>query len=109
MGTLRDLAHAGVILTEGLRFTIFDESDEVEDLEADVVAYYDDVHRRWIAEFDEHGLRYVTATHRCATPSLVCVTCRAPLTSHVASQGLHLGDRCPGCGEPIHRPILPPA
>lgn len=108
MGSLRDLANAGVVLREGMRLTIYADSDEDEDLEADTVACYEPSERRWIAELDEKGYRYVPAQGRGETPPFLCVRCRTPLDDVLARRGLRRGDRCPSCGELIHRPIAPP-
>jgi hypothetical protein len=108
MGSLRDLANAGVVLYDGMPLTIYADSDEDEDLEADTVAYYESAQKRWIAELDERGYRYVPAQDRGETPPFLCVRCRTPLDAVLARRGLRIGDRCPSCGEPIHRPIAPP-
>jgi hypothetical protein len=108
MGTLRDLATAGLVLREGLRLTIYDWSDETEQMEADAIVYYEPERQRWMAEFDEADFRYIPACERFATRPLVCLRCRALLEEVIAQRGLHWGDRCPSCGEAIHRPIAPP-
>ena len=64
VGTVRDLSNAGIRLTEGLSFTIWDASDEDEDLEADAVARYDSASAIWWADLGEAGYRYVAARDR---------------------------------------------
>jgi hypothetical protein len=63
-GSLDALARAGLELHDGLRLTIWDASDEEEDLEADITVYYDAARRVWLAEMDEEGYRYVPAIGR---------------------------------------------
>jgi hypothetical protein len=61
--TLRDLAAEGIELRDGFALTIYDRSDEEEDLEADAVSRYDAASRRWLAVLDE-GYQYVPAKGR---------------------------------------------
>lgn len=63
-GSLEALERAGIELRDGLRLTIWDGSDEAEDLEADTTVYYDADSRVWYAEMDEQGYRYVPAVGR---------------------------------------------
>ncbi len=106
-GSLCDLAYAGIVLSEGTQLTIYDQSDEREDLEADAVARFDADHDDWVAEIGEEGYRYVpTQEARCH--ELVCVACRAELGNFIEEQGLREHDRCPNCGTQIWSPILPP-
>ena len=63
-GTFKALARAGITLHDWLALTIWDASDETEDLEADTTVYFDANDRIWYAEFDEVGLRYVPAGPR---------------------------------------------
>ena len=106
-GSLTGLANAGIVLREGLRLTIWSDSDESEELEADTEVYWDVEQKCWMAEIDERGHRYVPARRQAPVP-LVCVSCRAPLEEVITRRGLRWGDPCPSCGEAIHRPVLPP-
>jgi len=63
-GSLEALARAGLELCDGLRLTIWDGSDEAEDLEADVTVYYDAERQVWLGEMGEKGYRYVPAVDR---------------------------------------------
>src|SRR5690349_13690356 len=63
-GSRDALARAGLELRDGLRLTIWDGSDEAEELEADVVVYYDAERQVWFAEMGEQGYRYVPAVGR---------------------------------------------
>ena len=60
-GTFAALARAGISLREGLELTIWDASDEAEDLEADTVVYREPTSGMWLAECDAQGYRYVPA------------------------------------------------
>jgi hypothetical protein len=52
LGTLRDLTNARLRLTEGLRLTVYDWSDDEEHLEAEATARYDPDDGLWWAELD---------------------------------------------------------
>jgi len=107
-GSLRDLANAGVILSEGLKLIVFDESDESEDLEGQGTAEFDTSRQRWVVEFDEQGIRFVPTGDRTPITEFNCVSCQTPLQDIIAANGLELGDICPFCGTEIHTPIAPP-
>jgi hypothetical protein len=107
-GSLRDLANAGIILREGLPLIAVDASDEFEDLEGHGTAEYDRVNGWWAVEFDEAGVRYVTAGDRTPVTEFRCVSCREPLQDMIKAKGLKLGDVCPACGTAIHAPISRP-
>jgi hypothetical protein len=106
-GSLCDLANAGIVLTEGLRLTIHDKSDESEDLEADATAHFDDYGKYWVAEIDTRGYRYVP-TQNAKRPPLVCVGCRTSLEDFVHKHGLNNETKCPECGVFVWSPVLPP-
>jgi len=106
-GSLCDLAAAGIILAEEMQLTIYSDSSEEEDLEADTIARYSDELQCWVAEIDASGIRDVpTFGHENKT--LVCVTCRTDLDKFVEAYGLNSNTRCPSCGTIVHLPILPP-
>ena len=70
-GSRQDLAAAGVEPREGVRLTVFDWSDEVEDLEAEATLYRDPGSGVWIAELDADGYRYVPRPPEGPAPSSV--------------------------------------
>jgi hypothetical protein len=116
-GSVRDLANAGVVLTEGLPLIAVDWSDEVEDLEGHGTAEYDAANGWWVVEFDEVGVRYVPAGDRSPVTEFRCVGCSTDLSSsRVVSTPRPSGDSavvqafpsCPGCGLRIDHPIRPP-
>jgi len=107
-GSLRDLANAGVVLSEGLPIIAVDESDEAEDIEGHGTAEYDHSSEWWVVEFDEEGVRYVAAGDRSSVKEFKCVSCAEPLHEKISSKGLKLGDACPSCGTAICAPIDPP-
>jgi hypothetical protein len=107
-GSLRDLANAGIILHEGLPLIAVDASDEFEDLEGHGTAEYDPVNNWWVIEFDEIGVRYVSAGDRTPVTEFRCVSCKTSLNDLIKSKGLKLGDVCPICGTPVHAPIARP-
>ncbi len=106
-GTLCGLADAGIVLEEGLRLTIWSDSDENEDLEADVVVYYHDKKNSWVGEVID-DFRHVPALNEKSLP-LVCVACRFNFEELIVRHGLNGSTDCPECGVPAWRPILPPA
>lgn len=107
-GSLCDLAFAKIILTEGASFTIYDESDEEEDLEANAVARFDPGLGCWVAEIDDQEIRDVPTKGQKVSP-LVCVSCRGELAAFVAEEGLNGKTLCPNCGTPVWLPIHPPS
>lgn len=116
-GSLSDLASAGVILREGLRLTLYSDSSETEDLEADAVVFWDAEREFWVAECAYDEIRDVPTRNHSLT-SLVCVRCRTPwngalapaaATGGLAFRPVHRGDVCATCGERMHRPIDPPS
>jgi hypothetical protein len=107
MGSLRDLARLGIVLSEGMRLTIYMDSDDTEDIEADAEVYFDSATRHWMAEYTPDEIRDVPRHPGWSGPSFPCVSCRADLAAHIEAHGLELGDVCPECAKPIHRPILP--
>ncbi len=108
MGTLKDLANAGVRLSNGLQLVVFDQSDEVEDLEANATAHFDSVRGVWAAEIGVEGYRYVPTRGQEEARAFLCVACRTPLDPFIQSVGLQIGDLCPSCATPIHAPLIPP-
>ena len=111
VGSVQDLSNAGLRLTEGLRLTIWDASDEAEDLEADAVARYDAAAGIWWADLGEGGYRYVPAKSRGADTRFLCLICRADIASKsiARSAAVPAGKLCPHCATPISAAIAPPA
>src|SRR3954464_2422500 len=81
LGTLRDLTNAGLRLAEGLQLTVYDWSDQEEDLEAEATARYDPDGGLWWAELGAKG----THTRRSGTarPTRVSSASAAGTTSHL--------------------------
>lgn len=107
-GSLRDLANAGIVLSEGLPLIAFDESDETEDLEGHGTAEFDHENNWWVVEFDQLGVRYVAAKDRSPVRDFRCVSCGFGLTDQIQKDGLKLGDICPVCRISVHAPIASP-
>jgi hypothetical protein len=107
-GTLCDLANALLVLMEGLELTIYDQSDDHEDLEAEATATFDSELNCWVARISASGIRYVP-TQDQRVGQLVCVGCKANLHRLVQEKGLDAGIKCPACGLPAWTPILKPA
>ena len=87
--------------------TIYDWSDDDEDLEADTLAHFDPSRGFWWAEFGPEGFRYVPQKGRDTSTVFLCVDCRVRLDEHIRKAGLSIGDTCPACGTPIHAPLAP--
>lgn len=106
-GSATDLARAGVKLYDGCRVTIYMDSDEEEDIEADAVVFFDHEQGCWMAEIDESEIRDVPARGRDPRP-FVCVACRAELPPHPTADGWVV-ESCPRCGTYYAAAIAPPA
>ena len=106
-GSLCDLARAKIILANGTDLTIYSDSSETEDLEANAVARFNSELNCWVAEIDCDGIRGVP-TQGQKSSSLVCVACGKDLDQHVAEHGLSNRSLCPSCGTLIHLPIQLP-
>jgi len=107
-GTLCSLAKARFTLTPGAQLVIFDPTDDLEDLEADATALFEEEQSRWVAEIDYKGYRYVPTHGVLAHPSLQCVRCGASLEEIIKMYGLAQRTACPVCGAKAQTPILPP-
>lgn len=107
-GSLRDLSNAGIKLSEGTRLVIYDESDEIEDLEANAIAQYDTTRSWWYAQFEE-DLAYVPARDRSPVTRFLCLGCRADLGPHalVPEAPKQRYENCPHCGLSIESAIAP--
>jgi hypothetical protein len=111
LGTLRDLANTGLRLAEGIRLTVYDWSDEEEDLEAEATARYDADGGRWWAELGPDGYAYVPKQDRARDPRFLCLGCRYDLASDPLAWGEQVpkAASCPRCGTDIATAIAPPA
>lgn len=104
-GSLCDLSREGLVLSEGLKLTIYESSDEFEDLEADVLVYFDEEFGAWVGEFRGDAIRYVPTVSR-PYPNLECFNCHKDLQTTIQKHGLNEKTVCPNCGELSHTPIL---
>jgi hypothetical protein len=111
LGTVRDLTNVGLRLVEGLRLTVYDWSDEEEDLEADATVRYDPEGGLWWAELGPSGYAYVPKRDRTADPRFLCLGCRFNLAFDPgASAGrAPRATACPRCGTAVAAAIAPPA
>jgi len=107
-GTVRELANAGIVLYDGLELIAYDWSDDHEDLEGHGAAYFDPARKRWVAEFDEQGVRHVAQKDRTPVTSFHCVSCRLDLSDRIDVRRGADGKICPDCGTPVDAPIAPP-
>jgi hypothetical protein len=108
-GTLYHLAALRIVLARGVELTIFDESDDDEDLEADAAAVYDSESKCWMAEIDRKGYRYVPTRRMLIPTTLRCVNCGTSLDETVKVAGRLEQASCPECGTQANAPVLPPA
>lgn len=111
IGSVQDLSNAGLRLTEGLRLTIWDTSDDAEDLEADAVARHDTAARIWWADLGDEGYRYVPARNREASVRFLCLVCRADIAAGSLARGAAVPAEahCPHCATPLRAAIASPA
>ena len=111
LGTLRDLTNAGLRLAEGLRLTVYDWSDEEEDLEAEATARYDPDAGLWWAELGPNGYEYVPKRDRAVNPCFLCLGCRYDLASDPTAWGewTPRATACPCCGTAVTAAVAPPA
>jgi hypothetical protein len=109
-GTLRDLANAGIRLSEGLELTVYDWSDDEEDLEAQATAHYDPERRVWWADLGARGYEYVPKRGRPIDPRFLCLGCRRDLASDPDTwgDGVPRVTACPRCATAVDAAIDPP-
>jgi hypothetical protein len=108
LGSVRDLANAGIRLHEGFHLTVFDASDDEEDLEGDATVFYDVKSRVWIAELDEKGYRYIPKEDRSLVMEFLCIGCRAAFPVNTQHGARPTVQECPQCGERMDAAIAPP-
>lgn len=99
-GTVRDLSNTGLRLAEGIVLTVYDWSDEDEDLEAEATARYDPDDRLWWAELGPDGDAYVPKRDRAVDSRFLCLGCRYDLAFDPGNRG----GRAPWVGAPRRRP-----
>jgi len=108
-GSLKDLSNLGVILKIDLPIIAFDASDEDEDLEGHGTAQFDSIHKWWVVEFDEVGVRDVPAGDRTPIKKFLCVSCREDLYNFSQGKMVNVTSPCPNCGEDIRKPYESPS
>jgi DNA-directed RNA polymerase subunit RPC12/RpoP len=107
-GSLKDLTNQQIKLKEGMALVIYTDSAENEDLEADCVAYYDSLHKLWMAEI-KGEIRYVpTHTDLWNQKEFLCLQCRKDLEPYFKEHGRNLETCCPNCGLSIFTSTLAP-
>jgi len=111
LGTLCDLTNAGIRLAEGLQLTVYDWSDEEEDLEAEATARYDSDGGLWWAELGPNGYQYVPKRDRAPDPRFLCLSCRYDLATDPSAWGEWepIVPYCPRCGTSLAAAIAAPA
>lgn len=111
LGTLRELTNAGLRLAPGLRLTVYDWSDDEEDLEAEATACYDPDGGVWWAELGPGGYEYVPKRDRTQSTHFLCLCCRYDLASDPAAwREWHPRVKaCPSCGTAVTAAIASPA
>ncbi len=107
-GSLRDLSNAGVQLKEKTQLTIFDWSDEEENLEGHCEVYFDWRARFWWAELNESGILYVPKDERVTSTEFLCLGCRSNLEDYFSKHGRSEDTKCSTCGTLITMAIAPP-
>jgi hypothetical protein len=111
LGSLQALSNAGIRLEEGARISIYDWSDEEEDLLAAAVAYFDAVHKVWVAELGPEGYSYVPKGARDLDNRFLCLGCRHDLGAAPSPAAAIASPQptCPTCGVPRDAAVAPPA
>jgi hypothetical protein len=113
-GSLRDLCASRIRLRDGLRLTLYTDSDVDEDLEIEAVARWipDPAARDggyWAGEFDPSTFRDVPVSREQSVSDwFPCSGCGVNLAAEIAQSGLSGSTRCSSCGVLVHAPIAPP-
>jgi len=97
VGTLRDLNAQRVVLNEGLRVTVYSDSDEEQDIEMDGVVCFGSVPDPtwavcWHVRTDAQSFRFAKVTRETGPFLLPCFGCGSNIYEY-----LNTG-RCPACG-----------
>ncbi len=108
-GSWNYLSNAGIRLADGMKLIIFSDSDEFEDLESNVTVYWDKRAKKWMAELDKEGYRYVPLREEDRKEKIFhCYFCQAPLDDFIHIHGLNPKTHCPLCNHLLFTPIAPP-
>ena len=105
-GSVRDLSNAGIRLHDGVRLSIYADSDEAEDIVADATVYYDLRSGFWHAELERPNVSYMPRCDDAYAGRFLCVACRSDLP--VGQYGRPVADRCASCGTPWLAAIAAP-
>lgn len=107
-GSLKELSNAGIHLQNEMKLVIYDYSDEVEDLESNVVIYWDTRRKVWLAEIIDEEIIYISKRDRQVVTEFLCLKCRSQIQDYIAKHGMNNSTVCPYCGEKIISAIEPP-
>lgn len=107
-GSLKELSNAGIRLQNEMKLVIYDYSDEVEDLESNVVIYWDTRRKVWLAEIIDEEIIYISKRDRQVVTEFLCLKCRSQIQDYIAKHGMNNSTVCPYCGEKIISAIEPP-
>lgn len=107
-GSLRDLSNQGIRLVDGLSLTVYMDSAEQEDIEADVVVYFDETNKCWLAEGDRKLIREVPLHAFKDENVFLCFKCRNNLNTFFKENDRKEDTICPHCELSIMYSISPP-
>lgn len=107
-GSLKDLSRKKISLKENMNIRVYSDSDELLDLEAFGVVYFDNESMQWFAEFSEDKIIEVPTIEEDSNMDFPCWNCETELSEYFKKNGLKLGDVCPKCNSTIHSPLNPP-
>ena len=107
-GTLKDLSRLQLKLFEGMRISVYSDSDEKEDLEATGTVYYDRNANQWFTEFSQNDIKYVPTILETGSDQFLCWSCQKDLSLYFKTHGLSIGDICPNCDVEFHEILKPP-
>ena len=91
-----------------MRIRVYSDSNQLLDLEASGVVYFDKESKQWFAEFPEKNITEVPTIAEDNSMNFLCWNCGMELSKHFKQKGLQLGDECPVCNVKVHQPIHPP-
>lgn len=106
LGSVTGLNRAGSRLRDGLRLTVYADSDQDEDLEADAEALWVPGQVVWMAVLVDRW-RYVRRQEWPPLDDVPCLGCRAALPSRSDASGAPVA-QCPACGTSLTACIAPP-
>jgi hypothetical protein len=105
-GSIRDLSNAAIRLHDGVRLTIYSDSDESEDLNADVFVYFDRASGIWHAELEQDAVSHVPRHEDDYAGRFLCVACRSAFP--IGAHGYPSAETCPSCDTPWVAAIAAP-